>query len=100
MTGAEAEFGRRKERSDTARMAATRLRDTANTLIGNAAFREWAGDVLVRNGFFDSRELTPYSQGVRGGIVKEIERLMEAADDGADFLAAVFREKVVGRSTR
>ena len=98
--GERFETGRQKERADAARVAATKLRDTANTLVWNDTFREWAGDVLVRNGFFDSRELTPYSQGVRGGIVKEIERLMEAADDGADFLAAVFREKVVGRATR
>ena len=86
---------RGKERAEKRKSAETALRDMANTLLGNEMFRKWAGDVMVRNGYFDGRELTPYCQGVRGGIVREIERLMEAGDDGDKFLAAVFRDNVL-----
>jgi len=86
---------RGKERRDAAEKDRTLWRDIANTLLRHASFRKWAGDVMVRNGFFDSRELTPYAQGVRGGIVKEIERLMELADSGDEFLASVFRDNIL-----
>lgn len=78
-------------------MERTRLRDMANRLLGDETFVEWAGDVMVRRGFFDGREGTPYSQGARGAIVQEFERLMEFADDGDRFLARVFRDNILSK---
>ena len=73
----------------------TRLRERANSLLKYEPFVDWAGDVMIAVGFFgEGRELTPFQQGQRGKIVQEIEKLCEFADDGADFLARVFREKV------
>lgn len=73
----------------------TRLREMANNLLTYQPFVEWAGDLMVKVGFFgEGRELTPYQQGARGRIVQEIEKLCEFADDGAGFLAKVFKEKV------
>lgn len=95
MSGAVELTERGKKRAEAERKARTALRDMANTLLNNETFRKWAGDVMVRNGFFDGRELTPYCQGVRGGIVHEIERLLEAADDGDGHLAAIFRDCVL-----
>ena len=74
----------------------TRLRERANSLLSYGPFVDWAGDLMVSVGFFgEGRELTPFQQGQRGRIVQEIERLAEFADDGADFFAKVFREKVL-----
>ena len=74
----------------------TRLRERANSLLSYGPFVDWAGDLMVSVGFFgEGRELTPFQQGQRGKIVQEIERLAELADDGADFFAKVFREKVL-----
>ena len=74
----------------------TRLRERANSLLSYGPFVDWAGDLMVSVGFFgEGRELTPFQQGQRGKIVQEIERLAEFADDGADFFAKVFREKVL-----
>ena len=73
----------------------TRLRERANSLLSYGPFVDWAGDLMVSVGFFgEGRELTPYQQGARGKVVQEIERLCEFSDNGADFLARVFREKV------
>lgn len=81
----------------------TRLRDRANSLLSYEPFVDWAGDLMASVGFFgEGRELTPYQQGCRGRIVQEIEKLCECADGGADFLARVFKEKIVaykGKST-
>ena len=75
---------------------ATRERDVANTLLANPVFRDWAGDAMVANSFFgEGRELTPYQQGLRGGVVRLFEALAEKSDNGADFIAVVFRTKVV-----
>lgn len=75
---------------------ATRLRDRANSLLAYKPFVDWAGDLMAAVGFFgEGRELTPYQQGCRGRIVQEIERLCEQSDNGADFLASVFREKIL-----
>lgn len=82
----------RKERGEQERV---KMRELANSLLGFEPFVEWAGDLMVRVGFFgEGRELTPYQQGARGKVVQEIERLCEFSDSGADFLARVFREKV------
>lgn len=87
--------GRKKE-VDAER---TKLRDMANSLLGFEPFFEWAGDLMARVGFFgEGRELTPYQQGCRGKIVQEIEKLCELSDNGADFLARVFREKILAKS--
>lgn len=86
---------RDKERGKKAKLAETRARDVANTLLNHACFKEWAGDVMVRLGFFDNRELTPFCQGMRAGMMREFERLMETADDGDKFLAEVFRRNVL-----
>ena len=91
---------RGKKRTEDAKRAETRARDIANTLLNHACFKEWAGDVMVRLGFFDNRELTPFCQGMRAGMMREFERLMETADDGDRFLAEVFRNNVLaGRTT-
>ena len=47
--------------------------------------------------FGEGRELTPYQQGCRGRIVQEVEKLCEQSDNGADFLARVFREKILSK---
>lgn len=74
----------------------TRLRERANSLLSYGPFVDWAGDLMVSVGFFgEGRELTPFQQGQRGKIVQEIERLAEFADDGADFLARVFKDKII-----
>lgn len=82
-------------------LAKTKLRERANSLLSYGPFVDWAGDLMVSVGFFgEGRELTPYQQGCRGRIVQEIEKLCEAADNGADFLARVFKEKVCAKSTK
>lgn len=74
----------------------TRLRERANSLLSFEPFVDWAGDVMVSVGFFgEGRELTAYQQGQRGKIVQEIEKLAEFADDGAEFFARVFKDKVL-----
>lgn len=79
----------------------TRRREISNSLLQNDMFFEWAGDLMVRVGFFgEGRELTPYQQGARGKIVQELERLCEDSDVGADFLARVFKEKVCAKLTK
>lgn len=75
----------------------TRMRAIANELLCNETFIEWAGEVMVRRGFFDGREGTPWAQGARGAIVQEFERLMEFADDGDRFLARVFKDNILSR---
>ena len=53
---------------------------------------------MAKVGFFgEGRELTPYQQGCRGRIVQEIEKLCEQGDNGADFLARVFKEKILAK---
>lgn len=94
-----ADFGeivdRREKRAEEARELATRLRSRANDLLACDAFVDWAGELMESVGFFgEGRELTPYQQGKRGGIVEAIERVAELADDGDAFLARVFRERV------
>ena len=82
----------RKEKDEQERV---KMRELANSLLGFEPFVEWAGDLMVRVGFFgEGRELAPYQQGARGKVVQEIERLCEFSDNGADFLARVFREQV------
>ena len=79
----------------------TRLRDRANSLLSYEPFVDWAGELMAKVGFFgEGRELTPYQQGCRGRIVQEIEKLCEQGDNGADFLALVFKEKVLAPRTR
>lgn len=76
----------------------TKLRDRSNSLLSYEPFVDWAGDLMCAIGFFgEGRELTPYQQGARGRIVQEIEKLCESSDNGADFLARVFREKVCAK---
>ena len=88
----------RKEKDEQKRV---KMRELANSLLGFEPFVEWAGDLMVRVGFFgEGRELTPYQQGARGKVVQEIERLCEFSDNGADFLARVFREKILARGKR
>jgi hypothetical protein len=85
----------KKEREEERGLERTKLRDRANSLLSYQPFVEWAGDLMCAVGFFgEGRELTPYQQGARGRIVQEIEKLCEFADDGASFLAKVFKEKV------
>ena len=94
-----------KERAEGGRRAAerkaldaTRLRDRANSLLAYEPFVDWLGDLMASVGFFgEGRELTPYQQGCRGRIVQEVERLCEQSDNGADFLARVFREKILAK---
>lgn len=82
-------------------LAKTKLRERANSLLAYEPFVDWAGDLMASVGFFgEGRELTPYQQGCRGRIVQEIERLCESADNGADFLARVFKEKICAKSTK
>lgn len=90
---------RRKARAKGAETEATRLRDRANSLLSYEPFVDWIGDLMAKVGFFgEGRELTPYQQGCRGRIVQEVERLCEQSDAGADFLARVFREKILAKS--
>ena len=94
-----------KERAEGGRRAAERkaldatmLRDRANSLLAYEPFVDWIGDLMASVGFFgEGRELTPYQQGCRGRIVQEVERLCEQSDNGADFLARVFREKILAK---
>lgn len=84
-----------------AELRKTRLRDRANSLLRYEPFVDWAGDLMTAIGFFgEGRELTPYQQGCRGRIVQEIEKLCEQSDDGADFLARIFREKVCAKAKK
>ena len=77
---------------------ATRLRDRANSLFAYEPFVDWLGDLMVSVGYFgEGRELTPYQQGCRGRIVQEVEKLCEQSDNGADFLAQVFKEKILAK---
>ena len=77
---------------------ATRLRDRANSLFAYEPFVDWIGDLMASVGYFgEGRELTPYQQGCRGRIVQEVEKLCEQSDNGADFLARVFREKILAK---
>ncbi len=96
------QFGGVRKQEDVEREK-TKLRDRANSLLSYEPFVDWAGDLMAAVGFFgEGRELTPYQQGCRGRIVQEIEKLCEASDNGADFLARVFKEKIVaykGKST-
>lgn len=85
-----------KRAAERRALDATRLRDRANSLLAYGPFVDWLGDLMASVGFFgEGRELTPYQQGCRGRIVQEVERLCEQSDNGADFLARVFREKVI-----
>ena len=91
----EFQFRNGRKQSDV-ELEKTRLRDRANSLLSYEPFVDWAGDLMASVGFFgEGRELTPYQQGCRGRIVQEIEKLCESADGGADFLARVFKEKIV-----
>lgn len=95
MTTKELLNERLSDKQVKADLAKTKLRDQANSLLQFEPFFEWAGDLMVRVGFFgEGRELTPYQQGCRGKIVQEIERLCELSDVGSEFLARVFKEKV------
>ena len=86
---------RAERRKDAGSDERVRLRDRANTLLANDAFVDWVGDLMVKASYFgEGRELTPYQQGLRGGIVRAVEELAEIADDGDRFLARVFREKI------
>ena len=79
----------------------TRLRDRANSLLSYEPFVDWAGDLMAAVGFFgEGRELTPYQQGCRGRIVQEMEKLCECSDNGADFLARVFKEKILASKAK
>ena len=85
-----------KRASDRNAIDATRLRDRANSLFAYEPFVDWLGDLMASVGYFgEGRELTPYQQGCRGRIVQEVEKLCEQSDNGADFLARVFREKIL-----
>lgn len=87
------------ERADAqlkAEQERTRLRDRANSLLSYEPFVDWMGELMAKVGYFgEGRELTPYQQGCRGRIVQEVEKLCEQGDNGADFLALVFREKIL-----
>ena len=85
----------RRREADAARAAAGRRRSLADSLLNSADFVEWIGDVLARNGYWDYRELSPYQQGVRNGIAREVQRLAEAADCGAEFMRRVFVDNIV-----
>lgn len=94
-----------KERAEGGKRAAerkavdaTRLRDRANSLFSYEPFVDWIGDLMASVGYFgEGRELTPYQQGCRGRIVQEVEKLCEQSDNGADFLARVFKEKILAK---
>ena len=86
---------RRNRMAETEVERLTRLRERANTLLACDAFVDWAGELMANVGFFgEGRELTPYQQGKRGGIVEALERVAELADDGDAFIARVFRERI------
>ena len=90
-----------KSRSEKVELEKTRLRDRANSLLSYEPFVDWAGDLMAAVGFFgEGRELTPYQQGCRGRIVQEMEKLCEASDNGADFLARVFKEKIIANKAK
>ena len=79
----------------------TRLRERANSLLSYEPFVDWMGELMAKVGYFgEGRELTPYQQGCRGRIVQEVEKLCEQGDNGADFLARVFREKILASRQR
>jgi hypothetical protein len=87
-----------EERRKEVERERTRLRDRANSLLSYEPFVDWAGDLMAAVGFFgEGRELTPYQQGQRGRICQEFERLAEFSDNGAEFLARVFSEKIKAR---
>lgn len=87
-----------KRAAERRALDATRLRDRANSLLAYEPFVDWLGDLMASVGYFgEGRELTPYQQGCRGRIVQEVERLCEQSDNGADFLARVFREKILAK---
>jgi hypothetical protein len=92
------------ERADAqlkAEQEKTRLRDRANSLLSYEPFVDWMGELMAKVGYFgEGRELTPYQQGCRGRIVQEVEKLCEQGDNGADFLARVFREKILASRSR
>ena len=92
------------ERADAqlkAEQEKTRLRDRANSLLSYEPFVDWMGELMAKVGYFgEGRELTPYQQGCRGRIVQEVEKLCEQGDNGADFLARVFREKILAPRSR
>ena len=91
-----AEGGKRAAERKT--LDATRLRDRANSLFAYEPFVDWSGDLMASVGYFEEgRELTPYQQGCRGRIVQEVEKLCEQSDNGADFLARVFKEKILAK---
>jgi hypothetical protein len=88
-----------KRAAERKALDATRLRDRANSLLAYEPFVDWLGDLMASVGFFgEGRELTPYQQGCRGRIVQEVERLCEQSDNGADFLARVFSEKILAKA--
>ena len=87
-----------KRAAERKALDATRLRDRANSLFSYEPFVDWVGDLMASVGYFgEGRELTPYQQGCRGRIVQEVEKLCEQSDNGADFLARVFREKILAK---
>lgn len=87
-----------KRAAERKALDATRLRDRANSLFAYEPFVDWLGDLMASVGYFgEGRELTPYQQGCRGRIVQEVEKLCEQSDNGADFLARVFREKILAK---
>ena len=87
-----------KRAAEKKALDATRLRDRANSLLAYEPFVDWLGDLMAAVGFFgEGRELTPYQQGCRGRIVQEVEKLCEQSDNGADFLARVFKEKILSK---
>ena len=91
-----AEGGKRAAERKT--LDATRLRDRANSLFAYKPCVDWIGDLMASVGYFgEGRELTPYQQGCRGRIVQEVEKLCEQSDNGADFLARVFKEKILAK---
>lgn len=94
-------FDRAEERKRARGEELTRLRARANSLLSFEPFVDWAGDMMLSVGFFgEGRELSPFQQGQRGKMVQEIERLCEFADGGDEFLARVFREKVLKGKAR
>ncbi len=87
-----------KRAAEKKALDATKLRDRANSLLSYEPFVDWLGDLMASVGFFgEGRELTPYQQGCRGRIVQEVEKLCEQSDNGADFLARVFKEKILAK---
>ena len=94
-----AEGGKRS--AERKALDATRLRDRANSLFAYEPFVDWLGDLMASVGYFgEGRELTPYQQGCRGRIVQEVEKLCEQSDNGADFLARVFKEKIIANKAK